>query len=430
MASYKYVWIFSIIALFCFSCKKKISSAGSSVLTSENYLNGITTDTFDLLTYTVQEDSIITDNAANVLLGSYNDPELGNFDASFYTQILLGGAEPNFGDVGTIALDSFVLSLEYTGSGHYGDISTQTFEVYELDESISLDSTYYAFSVKNTKSTNLLSIGAGAITPTPNENTIVGQDTLSPQLRIPLDTNLARAFIDEAVSGGTTFSGNTEFLEYFKGLYIKSNNGMLAAGQGAALYFNLNDAGSKLTMYFQQDGESKTYDFVMNSDGADFVHVDINYSGAPIEQVLQDSTLGKVEFFAQAFTHRAAIKIPGIDSLPVRSIIHRAHLELPVQYQTATAYSPGALVSVATKIKKEDSYYTPLSSIGQYFDYKKHFEVDLRQYVQSILTGQIENTEVVISPLYFINSADRIVFNGVNTINKNKPRLILTYTPY
>ncbi len=427
MTYHKSFWILFIVAL-CFSCKKKISSAGSSSLASENYLNGITTDTFDLLTYTVEEDSIITDNAANVVLGSYNDPELGNFDASFYTQILLGGAEPNFGDANTISLDSFVLAIEYTG--YYGDLTAQTFEVYELDESISLDSTYYTFSSKNIKSTNLLSFGTGAIVPSPGQNMVVGADTLSPQLRIPLDTNLARSFINEAVSGNTTFSGNTQFLEYFKGLYIKTNNGTFPSGQGAALYFNLNDAASKLTMYFQQDGESKSYDFVMNSDGADFVHIDIDYSGAPVEQVLQDSTLGKVEFFAQAYTHRAAIKIPGIDSLPKRSIIHRADLELPVQYQTATAHSPGALVSVATKINQEDSFYTPLSSIGQYFDYKKHFEVDLRYYVQSILTGEIENTEVVISPLYFINSADRIVFNGVNTINKNKPRLILTYTPY
>ena len=428
MGSIRFLWIISAFVLLIFSCKKKISSAGSSNLSSEEYLNGFTVDTFDLLTYTVEEDSIITDNAANVVLGYYNDPEFGHFESSFYTQVLLGGAEPNFGDANTIVLDSFVLSLEY--DGYYGDVSPQTFEVYEVDESLSLDSTYYTFSTLSTKSTNLLSFGAGTIVPSPDQNTIVGSDTLSPQLRIPLDTNLARVFIDEAVSGSTSFSDNTQFLEYFKGLYVKTNNGTFPSQQGGVFYFNLNDAASKLTMYFHQDGESKTYDFVMNSEGADFVHVDVDNSTAPIDQVLQDSTLGKVEFFAQAFKHRAAIKIPGLDSIPAKSIIHRADLELPVQYQTGTYYSPGALTSVATRLTAEDDFYTPLSSIGEYVDYKKHFEVDLRQYVQSVLTGQIENTEIVISPLYFINSADRIVFNGVNTTNKNKPKLILTYTPY
>ena len=144
MGSIRFLWIISAFVLLIFSCKKKISSAGSSNLSSEEYLNGFTVDTFDLLTYTVEEDSIITDNAANVVLGYYNDPEFGHFESSFYTQVLLGGAEPNFGDANAIILDSFVLSLEY--DGYYGDVSPQTFEVYEVDESLSLDSTYYTFS--------------------------------------------------------------------------------------------------------------------------------------------------------------------------------------------------------------------------------------------------------------------------------------------
>ena len=241
---------------------------------SQNILNGITVDTFDLITYTVQEDSIITDNAANVVLGSYTDPKLGSFDASFYTQLLLGGSSPNFGDANTIILDSFVLSLEYTG--YYGALTAQNFEVYEMDESIYLDSAYYIYSSKIVKPTNYVVPSMASITPDPNNNVVVGADTLSPQLRIHLDTNLARTFITEAVSGSTTFSSNEDFKSHFKGLYVKTNNGMFPAGEGAALYVNLNDAASKVTMYFHQDGESKTYDLVMSSDGADFVHIDID----------------------------------------------------------------------------------------------------------------------------------------------------------
>ena len=74
-------WVFSVAVILCISCKKQINNAGSGVLGSQNILNGITIDTFDLITYTVQEDSIITDNAANVVLGSYTDPKLGSFDA-------------------------------------------------------------------------------------------------------------------------------------------------------------------------------------------------------------------------------------------------------------------------------------------------------------------------------------------------------------
>jgi hypothetical protein len=56
--------------------------------------------------------------------------------------------------------------------------------------------------------------------------------------------------------------------------------------------------------------------------------------------------------------------------------------------------------------------------------------VDIRDYAQSIVAGDLENNGLVISPRFFINSAERIVFNGLNTTNKVKPKLILTYTTY
>jgi hypothetical protein len=68
--------------------------------------------------------------------------------------------------------------------------------------------------------------------------------------------------------------------------------------------------------------------------------------------------------------------------------------------------------------------------LGEYNDLKKMFSVDIRDYAQSIVAGDLENTGLVISPRFFINSAERIVFNGLNTTNKVKPKLILTYTTY
>ena len=173
---------------------------------------------------------IITDNAANVVLGSYTDPTFGKFNASFYTQIRLAGIDPNFGDPSTIIIDSFVLALKYVG--YYGDLKPQTFEVYELNEDINIDSAYYAFTTKTTKPSNLVPLGLGTITPDPINKTIVGGDSLNPQLRIPLDTNLAKALITEATSGSATFSSNEAFLSYFKGIKIQTNNGTQASGNG------------------------------------------------------------------------------------------------------------------------------------------------------------------------------------------------------
>ena len=416
------------ISVVISSCKKKDTSVGIGTIDQNDILNGITVDTFDLITYTVEEDSLITDNGPNGLLGSYNDPKFGTFNASIYTQLSIATINPNFGNLSSIIMDSVVLALEY--AGYYGDQSIQTFEVYELNEDLDIDSTYYSFTTKSFKSTNLVPFGKGSITPRPTEKTIVGGDTVDAQLRIHLDTNFAKSLIQEAASGSTTFASNENFVNFFKGIHIKTNNGSQAPGEGAALYVKLNDPASKITMYFRQDGIFKTFDLLLNASCADFTHVDINSSGTVVENVVQNNSLGKTEFYAQALKHRAIVKIPGLNNLPQKTIIHKAELSLPIQYQTGYRYKPGVGVYVSTKVKSTDNFFTSLSTLGEYNDLKKMFSVDVRDYAQSIVAGDLENTGLVISPRFFINSAERIVFNGLNTTNKVKPKLILTYTTY
>jgi hypothetical protein len=416
-----------LVILSLVSCRKKDSTVGLEEINSSQYLNGIT-DTFAIISYTELEDSTITDNPANVVLGSYVDPEFGLMNASFYTQWRIATVNPDFGDPTTIVLDSFVLSLDY--AGYYGDLGAQTFEVYELDEDLYLDSTYYMFTTKSTKPNNLVASNMGTITPNPNNPSIVGTDTVNAQLRIPLDTNFARQFINEAVSGSTTFASNEDFLTFFKGIKVQVNNPMQSQGQGAILYFDLSDAASKATIYFTQDSIPKTYEFIINSSCADFNQVSFNSDLYPVNEVVSDSTKGMNEFFAQAFRHRAVVYIPELDSLPDNIIVHRADLTLPIQYQTGYRFKPGAYLSVATKLKSSDSLLTALSSLGEYVDSKKHFTIDLKSYSQSVQNGDIENTGVYLSPRFFINSAERVVFNGMNTSNKKKPQFIVTYTKF
>jgi hypothetical protein len=428
----KIVFRFPLILFASFimlgACKKKDFLNGKDAMNPDEILNGITTDTFDIITYTIAEDSTITSNPANVVLGSYNDPKFGLLTASFYTQVRLSGLSPNIGDPNTIAIDSFILAMAYVG--YYGDLSQQTFEVYELNERLSIDSTYYSFTNKSTKSQNLVSLGEGTITPNPTVNSVVGTDTVNPQLRIPLDTNLARNLINEAGNGNGTFASNEAFQDYFKGIHVKTNNLAQSSGSGTIVYLDLNSSASKITIYFRQDGIKKTLDFLINKSCADFTHVYIQNSGNPIQNVLQDSAKGNIEFYAQAFKYRAVVKIPGLDKLSEKTVIHRADLTLPIQYQNGYKFRPGFSVSAATKLKAGDNNYTNLGILGELDNVKKHFKLNLKNYIQAIANKNIENNGIVISPRFFINSAERIVFNGKNTTNKNQPKLILTYTTY
>jgi hypothetical protein len=98
-----------------------------------------------------------------------------------------------------------------------------------------------------------------------------------------------------------------------------------------------------------------------------------------------------------------------------------------VQYQTGAKYLPPDELSVAIR---EDG---KLSGIGVFgiFDYAlKQYTVDVRTYLQALVSGQVSTDELIFSPRLFITSSDRVIFNGPNTINKKKPKLIVTYTTF
>jgi hypothetical protein len=416
-----------LIALFIStSCKKKETGLGNDVLNPNSLLNSTQVDTFELTTFTIAEDSLISDNPAYGVLGSYNDPKFGKVDASFYTQLILSGTSPNFGDLSTIVVDSMMLGLQYVD--FYGELSPQTVEVYQMTEAIYIDSTYYSFEHKNHSSTNLVMPGYGTFTPDPTGETIIGEDTVDAQLRIRLNNSLATQFINEsAVVGGINFTSNENFQNYFKGLYVKVNNAAQASGKGGVFYFNLSNSSSKLTIYYKQDGVQKSFDFLVSSDCADFNHVDIDNSGKPVQTVINDTLSGQKEFYAQAFKSRAVVRIPGLKNLPKKAVIHRAELILPIQYQSGAKYMPSNELSVSVRINNKLS---GIGVFGFYDNFIKSYTVDCRNYVQALVSDEISTTELILSPRFFITSAERVIFNGPNTINKKKPQIVVTYTQY
>ncbi len=395
------------------------------MISADDLLNSAQVDTFTLNTFCIAEDSLISDNPAYAVLGSYNDPKFGTVNANFYAQLRLSGLNPNFGDISAITIDSVMLGLEY--AGYYGEFSAQAVEVYEMTEAINVDSVYYSFSTKTTTSADLVEAGNSIFTPNPNGITVIGTDTVDTQLRIKLKNSLGTQLINEAASGGINFTSNENFLNYFKGLHVRVNNAPQLSGKGGVFYFNLNDPLSKMTIYYTQDGSQKTFDFLINTECADFNHVDVDNTGKPVQNVIDNPSNGQVEYYSQAFKSRAVVKMAGLKNLPSNAIIHKAELILPVQYQTGAKYLPPDELSVSAMIEGK------LSGIGVFglYDYSyKHYTIDVRNYMQAIVSGQISTDELIISPRLFITSAQRVIFNGPNSTNKKKPKLVVTYTKF
>lgn len=407
---------------------------GKDGLDSDAFLDSQAIDTFSLESYMSVEDSLVSSNLSTSLLGSYNDPVFGKVESEIYVQFLPSGLSPDFGDLSSIKIDSFVLGMEY--KGFYGNLDPQNFEVYQLMEDIHNDSTYYSFQTKLVSTgSSLVAPGKNIITPDPVTPIKIGAVEVESQLRLYLDTNFARDMIEETVNNPSNFENNENFLAYFKGLNIKVNNASQASGEGAMLYFNLNDPLSKLTIYYTQAGVSKEFDLLIDSDCADFNHITMTNS-AKVQALIDNPSLGQNEFYAQANKSRAVVKFTTIDKIPKNAIIQYAKLELPVSFYNYDAFFPSPILNVSTKISPTDDQLYLLKNesgvqvFGEYNNYDKNYVIDVRKYVQDVVNGEISNEGIYLSSTKMVTSTERVVFNGINSNNKEQPKLKIIYTTY
>lgn len=413
-------------AFFCIcivftSCKKRKNTIGQNALPPGSEMNSNGVDTFQIKAYSVHDTKVITKNPAVNDLGSYVDPTFGKVEANFYTQLTLSGFSPDFGDLNDMTIDSAVMAFEY--GGYYGEISAQNFEVYEITDNLSKDSSYTNTSTVAVGSQNLVPLNKGLITPNLDDPAVVGGDTLNPELRIPIDTNFARHLLQ--IAQGSTDAAS--FLNDFKGLFFKVNNPTQTAGEGSILYLETANSASKLTVYYHTAEGQNKFDFLVTGDEMDFNHLSSDFTGTPVEQVINDTVSGNLQFFTQAFTTRAKIDFPSINNLPKNCIIHSAKLELPINYYVGSDYFPSQEITVSAQLFKNDDNKYLLSNVT-YNPLARSYTIDLRTYVQNVLNGQIVNNGIYVSPKHFISTAERMIFNGINTPYKKQPKLTIVYT--
>ncbi len=430
-----------LLAVFLIvSCKKQTTTVGSTGIDEAGLLAAGAVDTFTLETYSILDDSINTKNPRANVLGEMNDPVFGKINSSFYTQVRLNAVSPAFGDTADIVMDSVVLAMQF--SNYTGEFTAQTFEVYELADPIDSDTAvkYYEFDSIQTKPGNLVEVGAGTIKPEPIADAIIDTVSVAPQMRIRLDTTFAKELMGEAETNPSSFSSNENFLDYFKGLYITTNNPTLSSGQGGVFGFNMSSGASKVTIYYKKletiNGVptfvTKSYDFVITSASQSFNRVVIDrtgVSGADVQNVLNNKSEGLTEFYCQAFGLRAVVNIPGLSGIPANAVIHKAILNLPIQYQTGSNLSPGSSVRLFEKPTETSNLGADIAT-ATVSNFTKSVQQDISPFVQRIVSGITENRPIYIAPDQINSSGHRIIFNGSNTTNKVRPKLYIIYTEF
>ncbi|PKP49547.1 MAG: hypothetical protein CVT95_03240, partial [Bacteroidetes bacterium HGW-Bacteroidetes-12] len=237
--------LFFLSTLFFNSCKKD----GELIPTFDSgNANLVAVDTFSIITSLVREDSIRTDLSAFNLLGLYNDPVFGLTSSSIYSQITLNGLNVDFGTGAT--LDSAILTLQYQGM--YGDtLSSLSINVFEITTQMDKNTNYFSNTFLAHDPTPITSL---TFTPNIKDSvfSLFDNKNKAPHLRINLGATFGNKILAE--SGGTNLANNTNFTQFFKGLYITTTdsvqNSTLPSGQGSIAYFNINSSLSTVTIFY------------------------------------------------------------------------------------------------------------------------------------------------------------------------------------
>lgn len=424
---------FLAASLFLLSCKKPENEIGLELQPDEELISLNYTDTFTVEAFTVNEDSLRSDELSLSLAGNYIDPALGAVSAGFYSHIRLSTNNVDFGDSKYVLIDSLVLSLVYEGA-YYGNLNPQEWEVYELSEDMVVDSVYYTTTEKALYPQNLVKPGYGFQPVLPEDYIQTESDSLIPQLRLRLREELGERFAQ--LSGSTELANNTNFVSYFKGLYVRS-----ATPDAGVIRFDLLNPSSKLTMYYRDvlNGDTLSFDFNINSDCARYNSYSFDYSGTPYETVV-DSPLPGTDFCAiQAGSGlKTRIVFPGIRSLNENETrtINKAELILSVREDLQGDFESQSQLFVLTTneegetVSIPDQFEGPVHVGGLYNDSEKEYRFNVSRFIQEVLNGTAASDTLFIVSNNSGVSVTRVILGGTEygADEGNNMRLRLTWS--
>lgn len=422
--------ILSFVLVVFQGCKQP--DLGLEVQDPGDVINLLRTDSLAVQSSLEREDSVKSDELVYNLLGSYQDPYLGFINASIVTQFRPSVSNIILGE-GFVA-DSFILVLPYRSA--YGDISKlnglQSIKVYRLEESLTLSDVYYSNKIVTVSSNPIGSIGP--VLPLLADSVRVTGKKESPQLRIPLDLNVA----NEIAANPSSLLSADAFLSLFKGVKITSELPNNQNGKGAILDFNLL-AGARIDMFYKNlSQDSLRISFVVNENAARFTQFNHQYSQQVLD-LLNNPGLGQDYSFVQTMGGlRTKIQFPNLMAWKAgrNILVNKARLFVPVDSSSIGIYPVNPQLNLITK--SEDGTLTLIPDLLVSEDYAgssykpntKQYEFNITRYIQSIFDGKAVDRGLFIQAKGTGVSSFRVKINGgSNAIKPIKLELLYQILP-
>ena len=410
-------YLLSGLVICCIISCEEPDLEGSDVL-PVNDQPGIYTDTIGLTARTVTEDSLLGSSLTSpFFLGSMIDAPIGKTEASFYTQVRLGGSLTNGFQEKTI-IDSVVLNLAY--KANYGDSSAlHHVSVYELGAPMNSNKKYYTTQDFQLREINE-SLGNKTFSPSQLDSIQVG-DSRQPFLRIRMRKNFGIRFKEHFIQSPQTFSDNAFFNTYFKGIYVTDQTD----GNGSIITLNQNSTLNALVFYYRDaitDTIPKSYSFLINSNCSRNNRFKHQYNNTVFDSI-NPSNL----YIQSTAGLKTLIQFPGLMNLNATQTVSINKAELVVKL-AAGSNSPLANHSYLFAFARDSSGRNSIMSdaingllVGTFSDGEYRFIIS--RQIQRIISGQLSNNGIYLVASGSVGNAERTLLMGPADIKLN-----LTYT--
>ena len=422
---FKNLLILSVIGLITYSCKDDASMIGLEIQHNSDKIPVSYDSLTSISAYTLYGDSLIHSNPIYSLIGSYVDPIFGKTKAEFVFRMKPKYLHLDFADSLHLKADSLVIYFKY--QSYYGDTLTpQDIKIYELTDSLDIDSTYYSqLHMEDFYDKNAILVDT-TITPRPYDS-------------IPLVIKLPNRLADRILASDTSvFSSSANFINKFKGFYVTTNQ---VDADGSILSFNLSSSSTIIKLYYSEpsDTVSKISDFIVDYSNRYnlFYH---DYSSSTISHIGDSTYVDSVIYIQPMNGLKGEIIVPNLSSLINQSpiIINKAELILetadsittksdifkePDELNLKGIDSEGKPVHITDYIKSNSSglYYT-----SQAFNPDtKSYNFIITQYFQNLINEGKNSCSFYISASNINFSTNRVVLKNSQI---NGIKLLITYT--
>lgn len=421
------VFFLSLFLVSLPSCKKDALIKTGVQPESEN-LNLIVTDTFTIEAQSYHHSSIINSGVDFGLIGFDHDPVFGFTTCESTVQFVPSSETLTLTSLSNVKIES--VKLSFALNGVYGDNSNTDveYELYEVDDSISVDKTY-----TSSDAINLNPIPVSSTTGIDDSNSDLSNGFYG-VLSFDLDTLVGYNMLSLLLQTPT----DEEFLKEFNGFKVVPKT----ATTNHIWFSDLTHANTKLTVSYIDGTTAGTYTFVVNEFSSarinSFVH---DYSTGSILGSLNNIEEGKEQVFVQDMAGIGTkISIPHLNNLykgyPIS--VNKAEFIFTIQEGSSTSERPnhGQLRLGPLDEDGDDGYNQDEiegRNVGGIFnsatnEYKinltRHFQVLFEQLHQ----GNNQYFGFSLLPLNPEQGSFRTILDGTEPTNGSKIRFVLSYS--